>query len=126
MSRIRRIILLAGLGLLVGLLIVTGLGAIPRPVDINVIFDDSTILGREVRTTLTSEEEIVADASERVPTAEGSANLRYRLWLAPQPHRIEVTVRGCPSLTRTFDPRDVDDLILTFRCDSELEAPRVQ
>lgn len=126
LSRIRRIILLAAIGVLVGLLVVTGVGAVPRPVDIDIILSGSSIARPEVRTTITADDEVVADASERISSTGGSASLSYNFWLAPQPHRIEVVVIGCPNETRTFDPRETDELNIVVRCESELEPTGVQ
>lgn len=112
--------MLAAIGLLVGLLVVTGVGAVPRPVDIVIVFDDPSLSGREVRTTITSFDEVVADASERIRATERSASVSYRFWLAPQLHRVVVAVPGCPSETRELDPRELDELTFVVRCDSEL------
>jgi len=113
----RRGILLAGGAVLIGLGVYTMAGAVPRRVSVDVVVAGAPEAGLEVRTVVTSEGEIVAEASEEVTGGERTT-LRYPLWLRQTEHRVEVRGRSCVAVERRFTPGEVDRVVVPYRCDS--------
>lgn len=114
--RLRRIILLAAGGALAGALVVTAFGAVPRPVDVEVAYDRAQLAGRESYTVITADGQAAVEIRETVAGEGGPAH--HRFWLSPEPHRIEIRVRGCPPIRRTFNPKDVGRLALSYACEA--------
>lgn len=119
LTRTRRVILLAGGGLLLGLAVVTLFPTFPRPVSLEVVVADPPPSGLRVRSVTTVGDEVVAEAEELAPGGHGPARLRYSLWLRPEPHSIEVRGRGCAAVVRRFTPGDVDRVVVLYRCAGE-------
>ena len=103
--------------MLIGLAVYTLVGAVPRRVTVDVVVSDVPAAGLEVRTVVTSEAEVLAEAVEDVEGGVRST-LRYPLWLAPTEHRVEVRGRGCAPVDRRFIPGGVDRVVVPYRCET--------
>lgn len=112
---VRRVVLLTAGGLALGAAVITVFNAAPRPVDIVVDLQDSSLHDRRSSLTIWSEGESVAE----VDTGRGaieSGRLEFRFWLAPQLHRLELRLDGCVPEVRTFNPTEGDLVAFVYRC----------
>lgn len=112
---LRRVILLTAGGLALGAVVITVFNAAPRPVDIVVNVQDSSLRDRRSSLMIWSEGESVAEV-DTGRGAIGSGRLQFHFWLAPQLHRLELRLDGCVPEVRTFNPREVDLVAFVYRC----------
>ena len=123
LTRVRKLLLLAGAVVALGLTAMALGPAVPRPVTLDVVVTDPPDRGLRVRAVVTAEGQVEAELEE-VVRGRGRVTLRQRLWLRPVRHRVEVRGRGCSGVERQFVPGEVERVVVPYACAVACGLPR--